>query len=101
MSLGYAPDYDEKELEELEEAVVPLSRDLAGRIQDVVLPGGVSQVVMMKLGRSAQKLVKKQVFYFYPSSFDQTFIILNICLNQIKTVSVFMGTLMCPTSFCC
>jgi hypothetical protein len=38
MSLGYAPGYDEKELEEMEEAVVPLSQDLAGRIQDVVLP---------------------------------------------------------------
>jgi hypothetical protein len=38
MSLGYAPGYDEKELEELEEAVIPLSRDLAVRIQDVVLP---------------------------------------------------------------
>jgi hypothetical protein len=38
MSLGYAPGYDEKELEELEEAVVPLSRDLAGRIKDIVLP---------------------------------------------------------------
>jgi hypothetical protein len=25
MSLGYAPGYDEKELEELEEAIVPLS----------------------------------------------------------------------------
>jgi hypothetical protein len=37
MSLRYAPSYDEKELEELEEVVVPLSQDLAGRIQDVVL----------------------------------------------------------------
>jgi hypothetical protein len=37
MSLRYAPNYDEKELEELEEVVVPLSRDLAGRIQYVVL----------------------------------------------------------------
>jgi hypothetical protein len=38
MSLGYVPGCDEKELEELEEAVVPLSRDLLGRIQDVVHP---------------------------------------------------------------
>jgi hypothetical protein len=38
MSLGYAPGYDKKELEELEEVVIPLSRDLEGRIQDVVLP---------------------------------------------------------------
>jgi hypothetical protein len=38
MSLGYVPGYDKKKLEELEEAVVPLSRDLARRIQDVVLP---------------------------------------------------------------
>jgi hypothetical protein len=37
MSLGYAPGYYKKELEELEEVVVPLSQDLAGRIQDVVL----------------------------------------------------------------
>jgi hypothetical protein len=42
MSLGYALVYDEKELEELEMAVVPLSQDLAGRIQDIVLPRGVS-----------------------------------------------------------
>jgi hypothetical protein len=101
MSLGYAPGYDEKELEELEEALVPLSQDLAGRIQDVVLPKGVSHVVMMKSDHSAQKLVKKQVFYFYPSSFDQTFIVLNTCLNRIKTVSIFMGKLMRPASFCC
>jgi hypothetical protein len=33
MSLGYMPDYNEKELEELEKLVVPLSLDLAGRIQ--------------------------------------------------------------------
>jgi hypothetical protein len=33
MSLGYVPDYNEKELEELEKLVVPLSLDLAGRIQ--------------------------------------------------------------------
>jgi hypothetical protein len=38
MSLGYMPGYDEKELEELEKAVVPLSQDLAGKIQDIVLP---------------------------------------------------------------
>jgi hypothetical protein len=35
MSLGYTPRYDEKELEE---AVIPLSQDLAGRIKDIVLP---------------------------------------------------------------
>jgi hypothetical protein len=38
MSLGFTPGYDEKELEELEEAVVPLSQDLVGWIQDIVLP---------------------------------------------------------------
>jgi hypothetical protein len=38
MSLGYAPSYDERELEELERSVVPLSQDLAGRLQDIVLP---------------------------------------------------------------
>jgi hypothetical protein len=38
MSLGYVVGYNDKELEELEEVVVPLSRDLAGRIHDVVLP---------------------------------------------------------------
>jgi hypothetical protein len=37
MSLGYVPGYDEKELEELEKAVVSLSWDLAGKIQDIVL----------------------------------------------------------------
>jgi hypothetical protein len=32
MSLGYVPDYNKKELEELEKLVVPLSLDMAGRI---------------------------------------------------------------------
>jgi hypothetical protein len=35
MSLRYMPGYDKKELEDV---VVPLSRDLAGRIKDMVLP---------------------------------------------------------------
>jgi hypothetical protein len=38
MSLGYAFGYDEKEIEELEKVVVPLSKDLVGRIKDIVLP---------------------------------------------------------------
>jgi hypothetical protein len=41
MSLGYTLGYDEKELEELEKAVVPLSQDLAGKIQDSSPPEGL------------------------------------------------------------
>jgi hypothetical protein len=50
MRLGYAPGYDEKELEELEKVVVPLSQDLAGRIQDEFSPGRASQVVIDEIG---------------------------------------------------
>ena len=38
MSLGFAPSYDAHELDEIETAVAPLSRDLVDRIEDIVLP---------------------------------------------------------------
>ena len=38
MSLGFAPGYEAHELDEIEMAVAPLSRDLADRIEDIVLP---------------------------------------------------------------
>ena len=42
MSHGFMPGYEVHELEEIEAAVAPLSQDLAGRIEGIVLPGGVS-----------------------------------------------------------
>ena len=38
MSLGFAPGYEVSELDEIEMAVAPLSRDLADKIEDIVLP---------------------------------------------------------------
>ena len=38
MSLGFAPGYKAYELDEIETAVAPLSRDLANKIEDIVLP---------------------------------------------------------------
>ena len=38
MSHGFAPGYEVHELEEMETAVAPLSRDLADRIEGVVPP---------------------------------------------------------------
>jgi len=38
ISLGYAPGYEDKELEEMEMEVAPFSQDLADRIESVVLP---------------------------------------------------------------
>ena len=38
MSLGFAPGYEASELDEIETAVAPLSRDLADKIEDMVLP---------------------------------------------------------------
>ena len=38
MSLGFAPGYTDAELDEIEAAVAPLSRDLANKIEDTVLP---------------------------------------------------------------
>ena len=38
MSHGFAPGYEAHELEEMATAVVPLSQDLANRIESIVLP---------------------------------------------------------------
>ena len=38
MSLGFASGYTDAELDEIEAAVAPLSRDLADKIEDTVLP---------------------------------------------------------------
>ena len=38
MSLGFAPGYEAYELDEIETVVAPLARDLAGKIEDIVLP---------------------------------------------------------------
>ena len=38
MSHGFMPGYETHELEEMETVVAPLSRDLANRIEDIVLP---------------------------------------------------------------
>ena len=38
ISLGFAPGYEAHELDEIETTVDPLARDLADKIEDVVLP---------------------------------------------------------------
>ena len=38
MSLGFAPGYEDSELDEIEKAVTPLARNLVNRIKDMVLP---------------------------------------------------------------
>jgi len=38
MSLGFAPGYEAFELDKIETAVAPLARDLADRVEDIVLP---------------------------------------------------------------
>jgi hypothetical protein len=38
MSLGDAPGYEDKDLEEIETAVAFLAQDLSSRIEDIVLP---------------------------------------------------------------
>ena len=38
MSLGYAPDYEASELDEIEAAVAPLAETLASKVEDIVLP---------------------------------------------------------------
>ena len=38
MSLDFAPGYTDVKLDEIEAAVAPLSRDLANKIEDTVLP---------------------------------------------------------------
>ena len=37
MSLGFAPSYEDHELDEIEKAVTPLARNLANRLKDMVL----------------------------------------------------------------
>ena len=38
MSLGFAPDYEASELDQIEKAVTPIARNLANRLKDIVLP---------------------------------------------------------------
>jgi hypothetical protein len=38
ISLGYVPSYEDKELEEMETVVDPLSQDLANSLENIVLP---------------------------------------------------------------
>ena len=38
MSHGYVPDYEARELEEMETTVAPLSQNLAYKIENIVLP---------------------------------------------------------------
>ena len=38
MSLGFTPGYEAHELDEIETAVAPLSRNLTDKIEDIVLP---------------------------------------------------------------
>ena len=38
MSLGFAPGYEDSELDEIEKAVTPLARNLANRLKETILP---------------------------------------------------------------
>ena len=38
MSLGFAPGYEASELDEIEMAVAPLARNLANKVEDIILP---------------------------------------------------------------
>ena len=38
MSLSFAPGYEDFELDKIETVVAPLTRDLADRVEDIVLP---------------------------------------------------------------
>ena len=38
MSQGFAPGYEDPELDEIEKAVTPLARNLANRLKGMVLP---------------------------------------------------------------
>ena len=38
MNLGFAPGYEDFELDEIEKAVTPIARNLANRLKDMVLP---------------------------------------------------------------
>ena len=38
MSLGFAPGYEDSEMDEIEKAVTPIARNLVNRLKDMVLP---------------------------------------------------------------
>ena len=38
MRLGFAPGYENSELDEIEKAVTPIARNLVDRLKDIVLP---------------------------------------------------------------
>ena len=38
MSLGFAPGYENSELDEIEKAVTPIAQNLADKLKDIVLP---------------------------------------------------------------
>ena len=38
MSLGFAPGYENSELDEIEKAVTPIVQNLANRLKEMVLP---------------------------------------------------------------
>ena len=38
MSLGFAPGYENSELDEIEKAVTPIARNMTNRLKDMVLP---------------------------------------------------------------
>ena len=38
MSLGFAPSYEASELDKIEKAVAPVARNLADKIEEIVLP---------------------------------------------------------------
>ena len=38
MSLGFPPDYEPSELDEIEATVTPLAETLASKVEDMVLP---------------------------------------------------------------
>jgi hypothetical protein len=64
MSQGYVPSYEDEDLEKMEDDVAPISRDLANRIADTVLPQRGNGSV--RLGPKFQKTCNdlKQVFCF-------------------------------------
>ena len=38
MSLSFAPSYEASELDEIEKAVAPIARNLADKVEEIVLP---------------------------------------------------------------
>ena len=38
MSLGFVPGYEASELDEIEKAVAPVTRNLVDKVEDIVLP---------------------------------------------------------------